>query len=175
MEVDTSIGKSVIPEYDHEMKVTRTLLERVPEDELTWKPHEKSMTLGRLAGHIAELPRFSMSMIQLDALDFAPKDGAPPRKPTIAESRQYVLNLFDEKVAEAREVIASASDEHLGKTWTLSMAGNTIFSIPRVMAVRSMFLNHVVHHRGQLSVYLRLLDVSVPSIYGSSEDEGKIG
>ena len=170
-----SIGRSLIPEFDHEMKVTRTVLERIPEDKLGWKPHEKSMTLGRLAGHIAELPRFSLSMIQLDALDFAPKDGEPPRKPTIAESRKHVLQLFDEKVAEAREVIAGATDEHLAKVWTLSMAGNTIFSMPRAMAVRTMFLNHVVHHRGQLSVYLRLLDVPVPSIYGPSADEGRIG
>jgi len=170
-----SIGQSLIPEFDHEMKTTRTLLERIPEDKLAWKPHEKSMTLGRLAGHIAELPRFPVSMIELDELDFAPKDGAPPRKPTVAESRQHVLDFFDQRVAEARSVIAGASDEHLAKMWKLSAGGKTIFALPRAVALRQMFMNHVVHHRGQLSVYLRLLDVSVPSIYGPSADEGKIG
>lgn len=169
-----SIGQSLIPEFDHEMKVTRTLLERIPEDQLTWKPHEKSMTLGRLAGHLAELPRFPVSMIELDELDFAPKDGTP-RVPLVAESRQHVLDIFDKKVAQARPVIAGASDEHLAKTWKLSMGGKTIFALPRAVAIRQMFMNHVVHHRGQLSVYLRLLDVSVPSIYGPSADEGKIG
>jgi len=170
-----SIGQSLIPEFDHEMKTTRTLLERIPEDKLAWKPHEKSMTLGRLAGHIAELPRFPVSMIELDELDFAPKDGAPPRKPTVAESRQHVLDFFDQQVAKARPVIAGASDEHMAKMWKLSAGGKTIFALPRAVALRQMFMNHVVHHRGQLSVYLRLLDVSVPSIYGPSADEGKLG
>jgi uncharacterized damage-inducible protein DinB len=170
-----SFSQALIPEFDQEMKTTRTLLERVPEDKLAWKPHEKSMTLGRLAGHLAELPGFVVSIIQLDELDFAaPKEGAPPRKPLIAESRQHVLEAFDAKAAAARPVIAGASDEHLAKMWKLSSAGKTIFAMPRGQAVRAMFMNHVVHHRGQLSVYLRLLDVPVPSIYGPSADEGKI-
>ncbi|HME12222.1 MAG TPA: DinB family protein [Candidatus Acidoferrum sp.] len=168
-----SFSQSLIPEFDHEMKTSRTLLERIPEDKLAWKPHEKSMTLGRLAGHIAELPGFVVSIIQLDELDFAPKEGGPPRKPTVAESRQHVLEVFDAKAAAARPVIASASDEHLAKVWKLSSGGKTIFAMPRAQAVRAMFMNHVVHHRGQLSVYLRLLDVPVPSIYGPSADEGK--
>jgi uncharacterized damage-inducible protein DinB len=169
LEAKVSIGESMVPEFDHEMKVTRTLLERIPEDKLAWKPHEKSMSLGRLAGHIAELQGFVISMIQLDELDFA-KTGGPPRKPTIAESRQHVLDIFDKKVAEARPVIAGASDEHLAKTWKLSAGGKLIFAMPRGAAMRHMYLNHVVHHRGQLSVYLRLLDVPVPPIYGPSAD-----
>ncbi len=170
-----SISQMLLPEFDQEMKFTRTVLERVPEDKLAWKPHEKSMTLGRLAGHLAELPSFATSTINLDGLYFAPAAGSRSYEPVIAKSRQHVLEVFDQKVKEARAAIAGASDEHLAKPWTLSMGGKKIFSMPRSACLRSMVLNHIIHHRAQMTVYLRLNNVPVPAIYGPSADEGKTG
>src|SRR5271168_1282748 len=152
---------ALLPEFDHEMATTRRTLERAPEDKADWKPHEKSMTLGRLAGHLAELPSFGASMFQGDSLDFAPVPGAPPRKPAVMTSRRELLELFDKNVANARAAIASASDEDLRKTWTLLNGGKTLFTLPRIVAVRGFMMNHVIHHRGQFSVYLRLNDVPV--------------
>jgi len=166
-----ALRDALLPEFDHEMATTRKTLERVPEGKPDWKPHDRSMTLARLAGHLAELPSFGAMMFQGDSFDFrAP--GAPPRQPTVMASRSQVLELFDKNVAAARAAISGASDEYLHKTWTLQNAGKTMFSMPRVMALRSLMLNHIIHHRGQLSVYLRMNNAPVPSIYGPSADEG---
>jgi uncharacterized damage-inducible protein DinB len=168
-----AISQSLLPEFDQEMANTRKTLERVPEDKFGWKPHEKSMALGRLTGHIAEMPGWAVMTLEKDSLDVAPA-GQAPQQGAIAKSRREALEMFDKNVATARTAIASASDDHLMKPWTLLMAGRTIFSMPRIAVLRSMVMNHIIHHRAQLGVYLRLNNVPVPSIYGPSADEGKM-
>ena len=162
-----ALSKALLPEFDQEMANTRKTLERIPEDKLAWKPHEKSMPLGRLAGHVAELPGFATTTIEKDSLNLSMGEF----KPLIATSRQQVLDAFDKKVAEARAAIAGASDEHMMKPWSLEFNGKTVFTMPRVAVLRSMMLNHIIHHRAQLGVYLRLNNVPVPAIYGPSADE----
>ena len=165
-----ALRDAILPEFDHEMGTTRKTLERVPEGKPDWKPHDRSMTLARLAGHLAELPSMAVMTFQGNSFDFrAP--GAPPRQPTVMTSRSQLLDVFDKNVAAARAAMAKASDEDLQQTWTLQSGGKTIFSMPRIAVLRSMVLNHVIHHRGQLSVYLRMNDAKVPSIYGPSADE----
>jgi uncharacterized damage-inducible protein DinB len=166
-----AISDTFLPEFDHEMALTRKTLERVPEDKPDWKPHQKSMTMSRLAGHLADLPGFAVKIIQSDSFDVAPPGGGD-RKPTLMTSRKQLLEAFDKNVAAARAAIAAASDEHLGKTWRLHAGEKTFFSMPRAGVLRAAVLNHTVHHRAQLGVYLRLNDVPVPSIYGPSADEG---
>ena len=168
-----AIRDAFLPEWDHEMDTTRKTLERVPEDKLSWKPHNTSMEMGRLAGHIAEMAGFAANTFQGDSFDFAPP-GAPPMQPTVMTSRQQILGIFDKNVASAKAAIAKASDEDLQKMWTLMNGGKTFFAMPRIQVLRSMILNHVIHHRGQLSVYLRMNQVPVPSIYGPSGDEGRM-
>jgi uncharacterized damage-inducible protein DinB len=139
----------------------------------TGRPHQKSMKIGRLAGHLAELPGLTTKALTVDLLDFrAP--GAPPVQPTVMTSRKQILEIFDKNVAAARAAIAAASDADMVKTFTLASGGKTIFSLPRAAAYRGFVMNHVIHHRGQLCVYLRLKDVPVPSIYGPSADEGQL-
>jgi len=168
-----ALRDALLPEFDHEMATTRKTLERVPEDKPDWKPHNKSMTIGRLAGHLAELPSLAVAALQTESLDFNPP-GAPPRPSLVMTSRKQLLEAFDQNVTAARAAIAGASDEHLMKTWTLQSGGKTIFTMPRVAVLRTMLMSHVIHHRGQLSVYLRMNNVPVPSIYGPSADEGSM-
>ncbi len=167
-----SLSETLLSEFDAEMAGTRRTLERIPEDKLTWKPHEKSMLLGRLAGHLAELPGFGATVLTTDKLDRA-ASRPPDFKPLVAESQKQVLQIFDKKVAETRAAIAATSDEEWNKNWTLSMGEKKIFSGTRQTAIRRMMMNHIIHHRAQLGVYLRLTGVPVPSIYGPSADEGK--
>jgi uncharacterized damage-inducible protein DinB len=168
------VSAELLPEFDSEMASARRTLERIPEDKLGWKPHEKSMLLGRLAGHIAELPGMGIRVIKEDALDFANRPaGEVARKPTVAESQKHVLELFDKNVGALRAAIASASDEHWAKHWKLSIGERTIYDGTRMGAMRRMVMNHIIHHRAQLGVYLRLTDVAVPSVYGPSADEGR--
>ena len=163
-----AIGDALLPEFYQEMANTRRTLERIPEDRLAWKPHEKSMPIGRLAGHLAELPGFATMTITTESLNLS----TAGLQPLVATSRNQVLEEFDKKVAAARAAIAGASDEHFLKPWSLEYQGKTMFTMPRVAVVRGMMLNHVIHHRAQLGVYLRLNNVPVPSIYGPSADEG---
>lgn len=163
-----AIRELLLPEFDEEMRKTRRLLERVPEQKLDYKPHEKSMSLGRLASHVAELPGWAKHAIELEALDITP--GQPPY---LANSREDLLARFDTNVAEARELLVRATDEDLQKIWTLKFGGNTIFSMPRYMVVRTSAINHLIHHRAQLGVYLRLNEVELPGMYGPSADEAK--
>lgn len=165
------ISQALLPEFDHEMATTRKVLERVPEDRPEWRPHPKSMTIARLAGHVAELPFWAAQGIKHDSLDMMP-GGKRAWEPGMMKSRQQLLESFDKVVAEARAAIAGASDEHLLKPWTLLNNGRAILTLPRVAVLRSFVMNHLVHHRGQLTVYLRLNDVPVPSVYGPSADEG---
>jgi len=165
------LNQALLPEFDHEMENTRKTLERVPEDKFAWKPHEKSFSMVALATHLATLPSWGALTIQRDSIDVAP-EGEPPPKSEPAKSVEDLLEKFDRNVASARAALAGATDEDLLKTWTLLKGGKTIFSLPRVAALRSFVMNHNVHHRAQLGVYLRLNDVPVPSIYGPSADEG---
>ena len=165
------LSETLLPEFDAEMATTRRTLERIPEDKLTWKPHEKSMLLGRLAGHLAELPGFASAM-KTDTFDLAASRG-PDFKPLVAQSQKHVLEIFDKKVAEARTQIAATSDEEWGKNWTLVLGERKIFHGTRFAAMRRMMMNHIIHHRAQLGVYLRLTGVPVPSVYGPSADEAK--
>jgi uncharacterized damage-inducible protein DinB len=163
-------GEGLLREFDLEMASTRKTLERVPEDRLTWKPHEKSMVLGRLAGHLAELPGFGLRMMQTESFDVASRQ--PGQKATVAESQTQVVELFDKNVASLRAALAGASDAELQKNWTLSAGEKKIYDGPRIGALRRMLMNHMIHHRAQLGVYLRLNGVAVPSVYGPSADEG---
>jgi len=162
-----TMSQALLPEFDQEMKLTRKALERVPDDKFDWKPHEKSMSMGKLAGHLAELPAFGTAMIMTEGLNFDKGD----YKPAAVSNRAEVLALFDKSVAEAREAIAGATDDHLRQSWKIIYQEKPLFDAPRAVGLRGMMMNHVVHHRGQLTVYLRLNDVAVPSIYGPSADE----
>ena len=153
-----------------EMAKTRKTLERVPEDKFAWKPHDKSMTMGRLTGHLAEIPMWAALMIDEAGYDVAPA-GAPPPRAYTAASRQEALDTFDKNVASARAAIAGASDERLMEPWSLLHGGVPAFTMPRIAVLRGFIMNHTIHHRAQLGVYLRLNDVPVPAIYGPSADE----
>ena len=164
-----TISQMLLPEFDEEMKNTRKILERVPEEKLEFKPHEKSMSLGRLASHIAELPGWSSRVMESDV--FEVQQG---QKPYAAQSRKDLLYKFDQSVAEGRKAIEGASDEHLGKMWSLKFGGKQVFALPRAAVVRTMMMNHLIHHRAQLGVYLRLNEVEIPGMYGPSADEMKL-
>lgn len=161
----------MLAEFDREMGSTRKLLERVPEDRLAFQPHAKSMTLGRLAGHTAELAGFAAYVMQTEGLDMASRN----RKPFAPQSSRELLESFDKFVAEGHAAIASATEEQLAGTWTLKSGEKTIFSLPRMAALRGMIMNHHIHHRGQLGVYLRLNDVAFPGMYGPSADDKATG
>jgi uncharacterized damage-inducible protein DinB len=161
-----SISQGLLPEFDQEMAGTRKCLERVPEGKTEWQPHPKSMTLGRLAGHLAELPTWVVETMKRDELSL---DGQ--YTPFISSSPKELLAMFDAKVAEARALIQSATDEDMMKPWSLKVRGQTAFTMPKIAVLRGMVINHIIHHRGQLTVYLRLNDVPVPSLYGPSADE----
>jgi uncharacterized damage-inducible protein DinB len=166
------LSESFLPEFDQEMANTRKTLARVPEDKLDWRPHEKSMTMGGLATHLANLPSWAAHGINLDELDVAP-NGVPFRVEQI-KSRAEALENFDRNVADARAAITGASDEHLFKPWSLLSNGQTIMTMPRVAVLRSFVMNHMIHHRAQMGVYLRLNDIPVPSVYGPTADEGSL-
>ncbi len=162
-----SIGQSMLAEFDNEMASTRRVLERLPEDKLEWKPDPKSMTLGRLAGHIAEMPGWGSVTLATDSLDL----GSGEFKPLTATSRSQVLAAFDKIIAESRAALASASDENMMKNWKLQMNGQTILEMPKIAVIRSMVMNHTIHHRAQMTVYYRLNGIPVPALYGPSADE----
>jgi len=162
------LAQMLLPEYDQEMASTRKLLQVVPDDKLDYKPHEKSMTLGRLASHVGEMPGWIAMTLTTERLDLT-----PGHKPYMASSREDLLATFDKQVAEARALLAAASDDDLAKTWSLTFAGQPVFSMPRAAVVRTSGMNHMIHHRAQLGVYLRLNNVEIPGMYGPSADEMK--
>jgi uncharacterized damage-inducible protein DinB len=162
------INQLLLFEFDMEMEKTRRVLERVPLDKSEWAPHARSMKLGRLAQHVAEIPGWLVPTLQQDELSL---DGYEPEPPP--RSGAELLASFDKNVTAARTALAAAKDDAaFGKIWTLKSGGKAMFSAPRAGVVRGFVLNHMIHHRGQLSVYLRLNDIPVPSIYGPSADEG---
>ena len=165
-----SIAQSLLPEFDAEMATTRRLLERVPEDRAAFTPHAKSTPLGKLAVHIAQLPWFVTVTTQGTEYDMAP-GGKPAFVTPPFESTAKLLELFDANVSQARSSLESVSDADAGATWALKAGGHTLAAMPRSTMWRTMCVNHIIHHRGQLSVYLRLNDVPLPSIYGPTADE----
>ena len=165
-----SIAQSLLPEFDQEMASTRKVLERIPTEKWNWKPHEKSGTLGWLAAHVGTVPGWYTMTLQTENLDYAPVDG-PQYEPPIIENAQQLLATFDRESKEARVALSKASDADFGVNWTLLAGGKEIFTMPRIACLRSMVMNHMIHHRAQLTVYLRLLNVPVPGLYGPSADE----
>jgi uncharacterized damage-inducible protein DinB len=163
------LNQALLPEFDHEMSNTRKSLERIPDDKIGWKPHNKSMTMGGLATHLATITHWTDAIVAMDSFDVS---NAPPQ-PEL-KSRKEILDTFDKNTAAARKAIAGAGDESLMKPWSLQSKGNNIFTMPRIAVLRSFIMNHTIHHRAQLGVYLRLNDIPVPSIYGPSADEGNM-
>jgi uncharacterized damage-inducible protein DinB len=164
------ISDSVLPEFDQEMANTRKVLERVPHDKLSWKPHPKSFSFGGLATHIATMPEWGKLTMEMDSFDYAPP-GAPPYEPPTFASNKELLEAFDKGVAEARAAIAGADDAKFLGPWSLMAGGKTMMTMPRIAVIRSFVMNHTIHHRAQLGVYLRLNDIPVPALYGPTADE----
>jgi uncharacterized damage-inducible protein DinB len=162
-----AIKDGVLAEYDHEMGTTRKLLARLPDDKLAWKPHPKSMSLGGLATHLSNLPTWGATILNELSFDLA---AAPPNLQERTSCTE-ILEAFDASTKQTRALL-DKTDGELMAPWTLKRAGHQVFTLPRVAAFRTFLLYHVVHHRGQLSVYLRLNDIPVPAIYGPSADEG---
>jgi uncharacterized damage-inducible protein DinB len=163
-----AIKDALLADFDHEMGTTRKLLERVPDDKLSWKPHAKSMSLAELATHLSRIPQWGGTILNEPFFDLAANP--PPSQPENT-SRAEILAAFDETRKRTRGWM-DKTDAEYSSLWTLKRGGQQMFSLPRVSAFRSFILHHVIHHRGQLSVYLRLNDVPVPAIYGPSADEG---
>lgn len=168
--MERPLSAALLPEFDHEMANTRRVLERVPEEKLSWRPHPKSFTMAALASHVANLPSWTNITLGSESLDLASPEATTPRTPV--SSQQELLALFDGNVTAARSALADASNEQLVVPWTLHKADQVIMTLPRIAVLRNMVMNHIIHHRAQLTVYLRLNDVAVPSIYGPSADEG---
>jgi len=160
-------SEMLLPEFDEEMHNTRKLLECVPDGKFDYQPHPKSMTLGQLATHVADLG-WAFMTLDRDVLDLQ-----PDFKPHLATSTAELLQIFDKSVAQVREKIAAASDEDWRKIWTFKYAGKTMLQMPRSKVIRSTVMNHLIHHRGQLGVYLRLNEVAFPGMYGPSADDAK--
>ncbi|MGE0393711.1 MAG: DinB family protein [Vicinamibacterales bacterium] len=169
-----AISQALLPEFDHEMATTRRVLERVPEDRPDFRPHPKSFTLARLAGHVSEIPWWAEVTLAGTEFDVNPVDG-PAQTAVTMTSRAQMLADFDARVQKARALLAATTDAAMMETWSLKAAGNTVLAMPRVAVMRSFVMNHLIHHRAQLAVYLRMNDVPVPSIYGPSADEGQMG
>ncbi len=167
-----AIAEAFVAEFDAELRNTRRMLERVSDSALDYQPHAKSMSLARLAGHVAEMPSWGIVTAQQPKLDISP-ESEPKHQPYIVTGRDAMLEFFDKHHAEAREVIGALSDEAMQEPWTLLVRGEPIFTMPRIQVLKSMVLNHMIHHRAQLSVYLRLNDVPIPGMYGPSADDGR--
>ena len=165
-----TISDMLLPEFDQEIASTRRTLERVPEDRFEWSPHEKSGTMVWLAGHLANIPSWASLAIKQDELDLAP-GGKAPEPPPPPSSTSELVATFDKHAAEARAAIAGASDADLMQSWSLLQNGATMMTMTKVSVLRSFVMNHLIHHRAQLGVYLRLNDIAVPAIYGPSADE----
>ena len=157
----------LLPEFDREMGLARRVLERAPEGQFAYRPHPRSMSLGELAGHVAHLPYWATETMR--GAEFAMTRSEARRD--APESRTVLLNEFDGHVSCARRLLAGASDAELLVPWSLKVDGDVLFTMPRVTVLRGFVMNHLVHHRGQLTVYLRLLGTPVPSLYGPSGDE----
>ena len=160
-----SIADTLLPEFDQEMASTRRVIERVPSDKGKWKPHEKSFSLGHLTQLVANMPGWITNAVTETSLNLLEYPGYS------YENTDELLKTFDKHVKEARGAIAKSGDSDFMVPWSLKRAGQTFFTVPRVAALRTFLLNHMIHHRGQLTVYLRLQDVPLPSVYGPTADQ----
>lgn len=158
---------SLKTEFDHEVRTTRKHFERLPEDKLDWRPHEKSFTAIALAAHITELIGWTAAIINQGGLDFDPAT----YRPYLATSTANLLKTFDDNVEKSRQALSAADDETLRQPWSFKIMGRVQFEKPKAAVIRDFALSHMIHHRGQFSVYLRLLDIPVPGSYGPSADE----
>lgn len=161
-----SIARDFSTELRQQAVNTRKVLERIPETKLTWKPHEKSMTIGRLSMHIAELPNWIINALQTEGFDF----GAAPFKPVIPSTTAEIKETFAKTLLKAADMLDNATDDQLAVMWKAMRGGQLIYEMPRSAVIRNN-LNHIIHHRGQLTVYLRLLDVPIPKTFGPTADE----
>lgn len=164
---------ALLPEFDHEMTVTRKVLERVPDGQFDWKPHQKSMSLGQLAQHVATIPTWGKVAMSQPDYDLA-NDQRPGAGPGQLPTRAEILSLFDQNVSDARAALSGKGDGEMMAPWALKRGGHTIFSMPKASVWRSFVMNHLIHHRAQLGVYLRMHDIPLPSVYGPSADEGSL-
>lgn len=164
-----SHAELLLEDFDLEMASTRRLLERIPEANPDWKPHSKSFAIGKLAMHVATLPTFALYIMEDQGMDLA--NPTHPWADMTFRSREAMLATFDGLVSQARNAVSAASDEHLAQTWPFKFGDKLISNESRSLTYRHMFFNHLVHHRGQLTVYLRLNEVPVPGLYGPSADE----
>lgn len=167
VESNTTIADAFIVEFEQEMKTMRRFLERLPEDELTWRPHEKSMTAGQLAYHMASAPASIIKMALLEEKEVQDFNRENPQPKSVSE----VLNAFDASVKLVLETLGTISDHQMKESWQLTRDGSVLLTMPRAALIRTVLLNHLYHHRGQFGVYLRLLGAIVPSAYGPSGDE----
>jgi len=168
-----SFLKAAIQEFESEAATTRRVLERIPDDKFSWKPHPKSMSMGELASHIAELSDWVEGSIVADEFDMHPPGGEMMKTPVFTTNAD-LLKAYDANVAKAKAALAGTDDAKLLEIWKLKKGGESIMEMPREVVIRYWVLNHMAHHRGQMSVYLRLNDIPVPSIYGPSADEGSM-
>ena len=159
------IAEVLVPEFDREMAGVRKTLERFPDNKMDWSPHPKSMPLGRLANHIADIPAWTIMTFDCDTFDVTGFENPN------AATREELLAMFDENVAKGRAMLSEVSDEVASGTWTMTGQGHVYFTSPKMEVIRTWVLNHIVHHRAQMGVYLRLLDIPVPGVYGPSADE----
>jgi uncharacterized damage-inducible protein DinB len=165
--MSNNLAAALIGELQHEAATTRKVLERIPAEKFDYKPHEKSMTMGRLASHVAEMTSWVTETTTKSELDFSTMD----YKPFEPQTTEELVAFFDKLVTDAIEALKNTSDEAMMENWTLRNGETVYFTMPRIQTLRGMVFNHIVHHRGQLSVYMRLNDIPVPGLYGPSADE----
>ena len=165
-----AMNQALLPEFDMEYANARKMIERVPDGKLAWKPHAKSFSMGELATHLAEIPQWMAITLEQESFDVDPPGGKKYERPKLGSCKE-ILETFDKSVAAARATLEKATDEKLMQSWSLLKAGETIMTMPKIAVVRSFLMNHAIHHRAQLGVYLRLNDVPVPGMYGPSADE----
>ena len=164
-----SIASRYVPAFDHLVHGTKVHLAAIPDDQLSWRPHPKSWTIGELGSHLANLPSWTGATLGQDELDIAPAEGPPPQQPEYGSSAAMV-EAFEKNCATARSIIEGTSDEEFRKDWTLLAGGEPRFSMPKIAVLRAFVMDHMIHHRGQLTVYLRLLDVPVQQTFGPTAD-----
>ena len=168
---EMTIAEKLLPEFDTETAITRKFLALVPDDKLTWKPHDKSMELGRLAWHLADFPSWCTNILTKDVLVFTDEDGSKMMGAWMGKTRDQILARFDADLKPARAAVAAASDEELAQNWRMEWNGQPMIDDPRIDVYRKWVINHMVHHRAQLGVYFRLNGIPVPGCYGPSADE----
>jgi uncharacterized damage-inducible protein DinB len=164
------ISETLLPEFDQEMANTRKTLARVPAEKFSWKPHPKSFEMGSLAAHIANMAEWANLTLESDSFDYAPPGAAPYETPKF-KSTEDLVSAFDKSVAQARSALVAADDSKMLAPWSLMAGGKVVMTMPRAAVVRTFVMNHIIHHRAQLGVYLRLNDIPVPALYGPTADE----